>query len=445
MIRRRRVAGILLILLLAAALSLNYSTSTGVEGGVERIVDGLESEGVTLWVGRGCGSYYEEGEIVTVHIKSDRSGYLTVLDFTPDGKVLVMYPNRYHQDNYIEGGREYTIPAPGDPFRLRAGPEGKELILAVVTEEDIPVTSQRYSFTAEIMPRLYGSQRSIAAEVEARVGGLPEDSWHAADSCTFCIGHPCPSWALVIGINEYATPANRLRYCVNDAQSIKGILEERFAWVKLLTDRQATYKGLKEGFEWLQQAGEDDPVVIYYSGHGYHKWDTDGDEADGYDEAIVSQDERLILDDEIAAWLSAVPSRKKVLILDSCYSGGGERGVRSLTPRPGERAVVELTDSIGGDFSRAGARGAPGGTVLALEASQPDELSYEYPDLEHGVFTYYLLEAFGGEGDMNGDRSVSAQEAFNYAKEKVEEWTDGGQHPMMSGNQELDPELAPAE
>jgi hypothetical protein len=57
--------------------------------------------------------------------------------------------------------------------------------------------------------------------------------------------------------------------------------------------------------------------------------------------------------------------------------------------------------------------------ALVISAAGERELSYEMGSpFNHGVFTFYLLEA-AQDGDLNGDGWVTATEAFAYARDRV--------------------------
>ncbi|MBS3766249.1 DUF4384 domain-containing protein [Candidatus Bipolaricaulota bacterium] len=79
---------------------------------------------------------YQVGEIMYIQVRSNRSGYLTLYDLQPDGKVNVLYPNQFHRDQRIQANRTYKIPAPTDSFRFRVQPpKGREILWAVVSSE----------------------------------------------------------------------------------------------------------------------------------------------------------------------------------------------------------------------------------------------------------------------------------------------------------------------
>ena len=69
-----------------------------------------------------------------------------------------------------------------------------------------------------------------------------------------------------------------------------------------------------------------DSLVFHFSGHGMQKLDNNGDEVDGYDEAICPldfEDRGVILDDEINETIIRPlgPGVKLHAIVDTCHSG----------------------------------------------------------------------------------------------------------------------------
>jgi metacaspase-1 len=95
--------------------------------------------------------------------------------------------------------------------------------------------------------------------------------------------------------------------------------------------RVPTRANLMRALRWLVDgASAGDSLVFHFSGHGVQKLDRDGDEADGYDEALCPvdfEDPRggggVILDDEINATIVR-PLGKGVklhAIVDTCHSG----------------------------------------------------------------------------------------------------------------------------
>jgi len=230
-------------------------------------------------------------------------------------------------------------------------------------------------------------------------------------------------WALLIGISNYEY-INDLEYAADDALLMKVLLVRRAAFpedhVTFLWGDQATKAGIEQAFARLSDiVKEDDLVIIYYAGHGTVIEDKDGDEGDGLDEALVPYDYHpgdeagLIVDDLFGWWVNRLRSRRVVVIVDSCYSGGTGR---TITVNPAfTRAVSD--NSIRDIFTDD-----KGGRIL-LAASKAGQIAHEAPDLRHGLFTYYLAEALRGRGDENNDGQITIEEAFRYAEERMYQYT----------------------
>lgn len=156
--------------------------------------------------------------------------------------------------------------------------------------------------------------------------------------------------ALLVGINEYAAPEDRLEGCVNDVFLMSSLLQEsgyEAEDIRVVLDKRATAKGIRERLEWLLDGitEDDEPAerVFYYSGHGaqmpsYGR----GDKVDRMDETLVPWDfdwspEHAITDDAFHDLYAQLPYGLRFLtIFDCCHSGGMTRDggpkVRGLTP-----------------------------------------------------------------------------------------------------------------
>ncbi len=158
--------------------------------------------------------------------------------------------------------------------------------------------------------------------------------------------------ALLIGINEYTSPAILdLRGAVNDVTMVRRILLTRFGVAEqdivMLTDEQATREHILAALDELAgRVGEDDFVYIHYSGHGSQVRDANGDEEDGWDETILPHDAREegvpdIIDDEFESAFARLRTRNAFIVFDSCHSGTVTRSPTPVRPRfapPDERA-----------------------------------------------------------------------------------------------------------
>ena len=133
--------------------------------------------------------------------------------------------------------------------------------------------------------------------------------------------------ALLIGIN-YTGTSNQLNGCINDVNCIKErISTQGFTSINTITDLTTTKPTrdniLKEFKNFLANSQAGDLLYFLYSGHGSYALDRNGDEADGYDELIISADFKSISDDELKTIIQQNLKQDVTLfaMFDSCFSG----------------------------------------------------------------------------------------------------------------------------
>lgn len=220
---------------------------------------------------------------------------------------------------------------------------------------------------------------------------------------------PTPSvdhgyFGVFVGISDYPGRENDLDFCADDATELHDVflnngfgVSERLT---LLTDRQATTDGMLGAIRsYASQVGEQDTLVIFYSGHGDSVRSTS--ERDGSDETLELYD-GSIRDDELARALDDVRGRV-ILVVDACYSAGLAKDVIT---RPGwfgifsseEDVVSYVADEFraGGylsHFFQEAIAGAADGSV----GSAPDG-RVSMAELER-----YLLTAWYGPGGPPAD------------------------------------------
>ena len=173
---------------------------------------------------------------------------------------------------------------------------------------------------------------------------------------------------------------------------------------KILVGKDATKGNILEALDWIRNnTREGDRILILFSGHGCRINDTNGDEGDEKDEALVTWDtmqkgiypDTVITDDEFSKELDNISNKGidgMCVVLDCCLAGGfvGKKDIRS----GGKRVII--TSTVGNNMAL--------GTRLI------------------GSFTTLLLRALEGGGIFKSDRDrdgwVSAEEAFKWARKR---------------------------
>ena len=235
-------------------------------------------------------------------------------------------------------------------------------------------------------------------------------------------------WAVLIGVNQYEDEQGigSLKYCVADMKLLYEVLTGprggfRRENVLLMTDsaeqsiHRPTYSNMVTMIpRWLEDVGPEDDVLIAFSGHGMAEDDQcyllPGDAKRG---ALRLTSVSV---PQVREWLEGCRAERKVLILDACHSGAG-------------KAPGQMSEEMKEEMEQ-------GRGFLRLASCDTKQKSSEDPKLGHGVFTYSLVEALRGRGDLDGDGRVGADEAYRYVSKEVRRWArERGLHqdPLMSG------------
>lgn len=186
-------------------------------------------------------------------------------------------------------------------------------------------------------------------------------------ACCLALGLPAvvdaSDRALLVGVGKYQLPGNDLPGIDKDVAAMRDVAHRlgfRDEDIRVLEDEAATRDAIRSAFStWLRQGVRpQDRVLFYFSGHGTQADEQrSGDEEDGLNEVLVPYDFSpdplvAVVDDDLAQWLAAIPSRHILVFIDSCHSGTATRAV-------GRRFVEKILRWPGMPAPRKGSRKTP--------------------------------------------------------------------------------------
>jgi hypothetical protein len=210
---------------------------------------------------------------------------------------------------------------------------------------------------------------------------------------------------IIIGISKYQEPTiPEITYAKRDAEVITKYFENVVGIpiqnIFTLYDEEATKSPIIELFsERLPyKVDKNTKVFVYFAGHGSP--DEEGKVYIVPYNGRIGSKVRMLSLEEIYSYLHQLPTKEVVVFLDACFTGEG-RSVLAMGKRP--LVPVKIT--------------RPKFAVLA--ASREDQTSNDFEEKRHGLFTYYLLKALGGEADKNSNGWVELGECYEYVKNNV--------------------------
>ena len=236
---------------------------------------------------------------------------------------------------------------------------------------------------------------------------------------------------MLVGVSEYAAPNLHLRFAHRDVEELWALLQtdrcggfipER---ARVLVNEQATTAAITRALRsFLQDASEDDVVLIYFSGHGapdpkrrdvVYFLTHDTNPADIAGTALPMREIMQSLGENLRA-------KRVIMMMDTCHSAAveGGRGMAAGDPAVLEQYLANLQSSDEG--------------FAILTSSEANEQSREGTRWGggHGLFTHLVLEGLRGKADTNQNGIVTLGELFDHVVEQTRALGGpGAQHPRV--------------
>lgn len=240
-------------------------------------------------------------------------------------------------------------------------------------------------------------------------------------------------WALIIGIEDYARLPDA-EYARKDALVVKEYFTRIFGVpeknIILLMDNEATKARIESYIHKYLPANldKDNQLYVYFAGHGAPEVKKGSAYLVPYDGDTrflesTAYPLRKFYDD-----LDKIGNEHTYIFLDACFSGIASRAAEMLAKgtRP---ALLHVEDT---QLNKKVAD-----KMVAISSSSAGEPSNAHPDMEHGLFTFFLLKGIGGEADANNDDKLSVNEIYQYVFKNV------SQQARRMGSQQM-PMITPS-
>ncbi len=283
--------------------------------------------------------------------------------------------------------------------------------------------SEVWRFTASLVP----GRNMIEAHCTSANGLIVSEPAKTSLDFQGRVGKP-DLYVVSIGVNKYRDDSgvSPLDFCVSDAKAISELFQTRTAGiyekihVTELLDEEATRSNILNALGQLTvRCRPQDTLVVYVASHGLTVGQrffilpqefrlpaseptpesTTSNETTAV--ALRGTTERQRTDmvrqqglavDQITDQLAQIPTLRRVLIFDTCQSGGATQLIGQQRNPFGFRGAVERS----------------GQGVFVIAATSADELAAESKELGHSLLTYALLESVGAT-DSQGQRKATGQ------------------------------------
>jgi hypothetical protein len=263
---------------------------------------------------------------------------------------------------------------------------------------------------------------------------------------------------IAIGVSEFKNTEMNLTYAAKDADDLAALFKTKtdlYSEIEVLkfTNQNALRDSILKCKSNLLRTKVEDEVILFVASHGLLDSQLDYYIAT-HDVNFENPALQGLKYEDLENLLDGIPARKKIMLIDACHSGEVDkeesvlvdadtkvkvegvtgRGFKSLKSKSlGLDNSFELMKELFTDIRR-------GTGAVVISSASGKEYAFESAAWKNGVFTYSLLEGLkSGNADLGQDSRISISEIRDYVSKKVEELTDGKQHPTSrSENLEVD-------
>ena len=249
-------------------------------------------------------------------------------------------------------------------------------------------------------------------------------------------------YLVALGVSQYADAAYNLRYAAKDAEEMLSTMQinsRAYSAVKtlLLKNKEVNAEAPNRIKKFLENAGSNDAVIVFYAGHGLLDADYNyylslyGTDFSNPASTAMSYDDFEDLFDRILP-------QKRLVLIDACHSGeidkedvhevwAAAKTEGKVTFR-GAALGKESVESLAINGGYVDVRRGRGTTVFA--GSSGLEVAMEGNDWQNGLFTWVVKRGLlSFAADSNSDGTVTVSELLDYAHKEVNRISGGTQSP----------------
>ncbi|MEH2149677.1 MAG: caspase family protein [Nostoc sp.] len=243
-------------------------------------------------------------------------------------------------------------------------------------------------------------------------------------------------WLMLVGVNQYQDDGlPSLSYSTVDCQGLAEALVDasaQFTQTEVtihhdFAPQPPSLENIRASLRQITTAAQPiDTILFYFSGHGIVEPNTqqaflclaDTQKSDLQNTALALQELLLLLGNSGA--------QNQLVWLDACHSG--EMTLRGTTIESLLNATPKMVEVLQ-------QRAAKSKGFYALLSCDANQQSWEFPELGHGVFTYYLMKGLQGEAaDSQG--LIYVDNLYRYVYHQTLQYIDKSNQQLRLINQQ---------
>lgn len=137
-----------------------------------------------LWLDKERGDIYSPGERIRIFFQVSRDSYVKIYNYDTEGRVKVIFPNRYIPDNFVRAGETKAIEGVIDPHTR----PGVEYVQGFATTRPMFLDDrEKELISKEIMPEISKDFKNFTIALKGIIISMPPTAWTSSNLLSYTI------------------------------------------------------------------------------------------------------------------------------------------------------------------------------------------------------------------------------------------------------------------
>jgi len=142
-----------------------------------------------LWLDKDRGTTYAPGERIKIFFQASRDSFVTLYNYDTEGRVKIIFPNRYSPHNFVRAGEVKSIEGVINP---RTKP-GIEYVQGFATTRPIFLSDREKDLISkEFMPEVSKDFKNFTKTIKGIIISLPPTSWASSNLLSYMVRPTTP-------------------------------------------------------------------------------------------------------------------------------------------------------------------------------------------------------------------------------------------------------------
>jgi len=137
-----------------------------------------------LWLDKERGYIYSPGERIRIFFQVSRDSYVKIYNYDTEGRVKIIFPNRYTPDNFVRAGETKAIEGVIDPHTR----PGVEYVQGFATTRPMFLDDrEKELISKEIMPEISKDFKNFTITLKGIIVSMPPTAWTSSNLLSYTV------------------------------------------------------------------------------------------------------------------------------------------------------------------------------------------------------------------------------------------------------------------